>query len=166
MIYIIGLIAAFVISALIVPYIKKAAIKLGAVDNPKEAKRKIHKKVMARGGGVAIFLAFIIVCFSLLPNFPKEFIGLLIAATMVLVVGLIDDIRRLSPWVKLVVQVAAALIAAIVFGITISNITLITKPSKFEDICLHKGNQKKFGYSISLSKTFGLFLIVVSRFPA
>ena len=123
MIYIIGLIAAFVISALIVPYVKKAAIKLGAVDNPKEAKRKIHKKVMARGGGVAIFIAFIIVCFSLLPNFPKEFIGLLIAGTMVLVVGLIDDIRRLSPWVKLVVQVAAALIAAIGFGITISNIT-------------------------------------------
>jgi hypothetical protein len=39
-------------------------------------------------------------------------------------------------------------------SITISNITLITKPSKFEDICLHKGNQKKFGYSISLSKSF------------
>lgn len=39
-------------------------------------------------------------------------------------------------------------------SITISNITLITKPSKFEDICLHKGNQKKFGYSIALSKPF------------
>jgi hypothetical protein len=39
-------------------------------------------------------------------------------------------------------------------SITISNITLITKPSKFEDICLHKGNQKKFGYSISLSRAF------------
>lgn len=39
-------------------------------------------------------------------------------------------------------------------SITISNITLITKPSKFEDACLHKGNQKKFGYSMSLSKPF------------
>lgn len=39
-------------------------------------------------------------------------------------------------------------------SITISNITLITKASKFEEVCLHKGNQKKFGYSITLSKPF------------
>jgi|SRR5690349_4196501 len=39
-------------------------------------------------------------------------------------------------------------------SIIISNITLISKPSKFEDICLHKSNQKKFGYSIILSKPF------------
>jgi len=38
--------------------------------------------------------------------------------------------------------------------ITISNITIISKSSKFEDICLHKGNQKKFGYTIKTSKSF------------
>ncbi len=123
MIYAIGVIAAFVISALLVPYVKRAAIKVGAVDNPEEAKRKIHKKIMARGGGVAIYIAFLIVCVALLPNFPKEFIGLLVASTMVLIVGLIDDIKRLSPWIKLLVQILAALVAAIGFGITISNIT-------------------------------------------
>jgi len=123
MIYVIGVIAAFVISALLVPYVKRAAIKVGAIDNPEEAKRKIHKKVMARGGGVAIYIAFLIVCVALLPNFPKEFIGLLVASTMVLIVGLIDDIKRLSPWIKLLVQILAALVAAIGFGITISNIT-------------------------------------------
>lgn len=39
-------------------------------------------------------------------------------------------------------------------NITISNITLISKPSKYGEICFHKGNQKKFGYSIKLSKKF------------
>ena len=39
-------------------------------------------------------------------------------------------------------------------SITVPNITLITKPSKFEEVCLHKGNQKKFGYLIELSKPF------------
>ena len=38
-------------------------------------------------------------------------------------------------------------------NITISGITLISKPSK-GDICYHKGNQKKFNYSFKLSKLF------------
>lgn len=38
--------------------------------------------------------------------------------------------------------------------IKISGITLISKPSKFDDVCLHKGNQKKYKYSIELSKKF------------
>lgn len=119
----IGFFAALFISALLVPWVKKLAIKLGAVDNPKEATRKIHKKVMARGGGIAIYVSFVLVSIALLATFPKEFIGLVVAGTMVLIIGLIDDIKRLSPWVKLGGQVLAALIASIGFGITISSIT-------------------------------------------
>lgn len=121
--YLVGFAAALLISALLVPLVKKAAIKLGAVDNPKEAVRKIHKKVMARGGGIAIYISFVLVSCALLTTFPKEFIGLLVAGTMVLLIGLVDDIKRLSPWVKLGVQILAALIASIGFGITISSIT-------------------------------------------
>ena len=39
-------------------------------------------------------------------------------------------------------------------NITISGITLISKPTKFSDICFHKANQKKYGYTIELSKKF------------
>lgn len=121
--FIIGLLAAFLISVLLVPWTKKIAIYLGMVDNPKEATRKIHKKVMARGGGVAIYISFVLVSVALLTAFPKEFIGLLIAGTMVLLIGLADDLKRLSPWIKLGVQILAALVATIGFGITISSIT-------------------------------------------
>lgn len=38
--------------------------------------------------------------------------------------------------------------------ITISGITLITKGSKFGDICFHNGNQKKFKYKLTTSKKF------------
>ncbi len=123
MIYIIGFCLALLISALLVPVVKKLAILLGAVDNPAEATRKIHKKVMARGGGVAIYISFIVVCFALLASFPRQFIGLVIAATMVLIIGLVDDIKRLSPWIKLSVQVLAAVIASVGFGITIETLT-------------------------------------------
>lgn len=121
--YIIGGTAAFLIAVLLVPIIKKAAVYFGAVDNPKEAERKIHKNIMARGGGIAIYLSFVIVSFAILGGYSKQFIGLVVAGTMVMIVGLIDDIKRLSPWIKLAVQVVAALVAAVGFGITIETIT-------------------------------------------
>ena len=95
--YLIGFAAALLISALLIPLVKKAATALGAVDNPKESARKIHQRVMARGGGLAIYASFLLVSLALLSTFPKEFIGLIIAGTMVLLIGLIDDIRRLNP---------------------------------------------------------------------
>ena len=39
-------------------------------------------------------------------------------------------------------------------NITISDITLVSKDQKFGGLCLHKGNQKKFGYTMELSKQF------------
>lgn len=39
-------------------------------------------------------------------------------------------------------------------NLTISNITIISKPNKFGGICTHNGNQKKFGYNL---KILGLF---------
>jgi len=38
--------------------------------------------------------------------------------------------------------------------ITIAGITLVSKPHKFDGVCMHKSNQKKFKYSITLSKQF------------
>ncbi len=38
--------------------------------------------------------------------------------------------------------------------LTISGITLVSKQTKFGEACLHKGNQKKFGYNITTSKKF------------
>jgi hypothetical protein len=38
-------------------------------------------------------------------------------------------------------------------NITVSDITLISKPHK-QGICMHNGNRKKFGYKLELSKKF------------
>lgn len=38
--------------------------------------------------------------------------------------------------------------------ITISSITIVSKPEKFGGVCIHKGNQKKYGYSFTTSKSF------------
>ena len=39
-------------------------------------------------------------------------------------------------------------------NITISDITIISKPQKFDGICEHNGNKKKFKYSFKLNKKF------------
>ena len=47
----------FFFVALIVPFIKKIAIHVGALDIPN--KRKVHSKPMPRLGGLAIFFGFL-----------------------------------------------------------------------------------------------------------
>lgn len=38
--------------------------------------------------------------------------------------------------------------------ITISDITLVSKPQKFGGVCMHKGNQRKFKYTVEFSRPF------------
>lgn len=120
--YVYAFLASFGLAILFVPIIKRLAFRVGAVDYPEESERKIHTQVMARGGGLAIYLSFVIICFILLPRIDRAFQGLLIAGTIVLLVGLVDDIYRLSPWWKLFFQITAAIVA-LYFGIGVAVIT-------------------------------------------
>ena len=55
---ILGLVTTFILTVLMTPFVKKFAIRVGAVDQPNQ--RKVHKKIMPRMGGLAIYLSFII----------------------------------------------------------------------------------------------------------
>ncbi len=123
MIYSLAFLASLALAALLVPPVKKWAFKIGAVDRPSGEERKIHQRVMARGGGVAIYLSFVTMAIIFLPHYSRQFIGLLVAGTIVLIVGLVDDIHRLSPWVKLAFQIVAAVIATLGFRIGIGSIS-------------------------------------------
>ncbi|MGO9449510.1 MAG: hypothetical protein ACLQDV_00475 [Candidatus Binataceae bacterium] len=102
---------------LITPLARQAALWLGAIDQPSE--RRIHVVPMPRLGGVAIYLAL---GFSLgLIAYIDPYIGgmfqrtpanfaVIVGATMVLAVGIVDDCRSVSPWTKLIVEVAAAIL--------------------------------------------------------
>ncbi|UMZ75083.1 MraY family glycosyltransferase [Natranaerofaba carboxydovora] len=97
------------ISFCLTPLVKYLSFKVGAVDEPSE--RKVHKKIMPRLGGVAIFLAFII---SLLIYLPFDelisLMGLIMGGLVILFVGIIDDIYNIRPIYKLLGQIIAALI--------------------------------------------------------
>ena len=121
---------ALVCSMSLTPPVRKLALKFGIVD--KSNPRKSHKRVITCLGGVAIYLGFVIslVCASIAflrnldPSFFRYLVGLLSGATVILVLGLIDDTRGTTAPVKVGLQVGAALVASAIFGIKITYLIL------------------------------------------
>jgi len=100
---------ALVLSLAATPAVKWFAVRIGAIDVPKDS-RRVHKSPIPRLGGLAIFIGFV---FSvlILADLDLQIRGILIGAVIIVVVGVIDDIRRLGALVKFIVQIAAALVA-------------------------------------------------------
>ena len=122
--YLIPAIISFAIAVTLVPMVKKFAFKVGAVDKkPDKNSRKIHTKNMARGGGIAIYIAFLVTTLVFLPEHNLNYWGLIVASTIVLLIGFADDIMPLNPWLKLSVQITAAVLAYSIFGIRIEAIS-------------------------------------------
>jgi UDP-GlcNAc:undecaprenyl-phosphate GlcNAc-1-phosphate transferase len=114
-----AILLAFGLALLVTPLVRKCAFKLGALDRPDQ--RKVHKKVMPRLGGLAIYFSFIVVTLLTLDITP-QIIGLLVGGSLIILVGFIDDTKGLSPGLKLAGQIAAA--AAIVpFGLKVEFLT-------------------------------------------
>lgn len=112
---------AFLISLLITPVIKRIAFHVGAVDRPDQ--RKVHSRVMPRMGGLAVYLAFTVTVLLTQPKpLSEQLIGLMIGGTLMMLLGLADDIRDISPRVKLLGQVLAASLV-IAFGVKVNFIT-------------------------------------------
>lgn len=110
---------ALFLSFLLTPPIRRLAHSSGSLDFP--APRRIHEEPMPNMGGVAIYLGFL---FSVLVFLPLNMAlqGLLLGGTVILLVGILDDYRGLSPKAKLLGQVVAASIA-VMYGIRIDFIT-------------------------------------------
>lgn len=81
------------------------AIKLHIIDAP--GRRKVHDKDIPLLGGFAVYLG-IVVGLILNGGSLQYFAPIMVGATIVLVVGLIDDKRGLSAQTRLLAQIAAA----------------------------------------------------------
>jgi len=99
---------AFLLSTYVTPLVRKAALQYGIIDKP-DGKLKQHKVPVAYLGGLAVYISFLI-SLALTFSFDKEVLGLLLAGTIIVVLGLIDDFGVLSPWVKLFGQSIAILV--------------------------------------------------------
>jgi UDP-GlcNAc:undecaprenyl-phosphate GlcNAc-1-phosphate transferase len=133
---IILLVASLAVCAFLTWFVRVISQRIGFVARPTED--RYHRSVIALGGGIAIvttILIFLIGGFltakfiigqgllkGLEPTvmvYDTNFLGksgqlivMLICITVLFVTGLIDDIKRLGPFTKLVIQFAVALAAA------------------------------------------------------
>lgn len=103
-----ALAVAFLVSFAATPMVMSLAHKVNAIDVPKD-KRRVHKKPTPLIGGLAIFYGFIVsvLCFA---ELDRETVGILIGCTIIVTVGIIDDITDMKAIVKLLCQIIAALI--------------------------------------------------------
>lgn len=110
--YIMAFVVPFLSVLLLVPLIKKNALRFGFVDMP--AARKVHISPVPLGGGLAIFLGVLlsIVFAEFLMNFqaPGAIIGLFAGAFLLTTVGFLDDIFDLDYVTKLLGQFVSAMI--------------------------------------------------------
>ncbi len=116
--YAVIFVAAFLISVVTTVVVRALARGLGIVDRP-DSPRKVHARPVPTLGGLAIYVAF----FAPFAGFLfyrnaisdelvlhlKETVALLVASTIVLAVGVMDDVKDLSTKYKLSIQFLAAL---------------------------------------------------------
>ncbi|MCD7975431.1 MAG: undecaprenyl/decaprenyl-phosphate alpha-N-acetylglucosaminyl 1-phosphate transferase [Phascolarctobacterium sp.] len=96
---------AALISYIITPCIRVLAFKVHAIDRPDN--RKVHKKIMPRLGGLAIYIAFMLGVIASM-ELTRDVIGIMIGGTIILVLGVMDDRYQLSAKIKLLGQIVAA----------------------------------------------------------
>lgn len=116
---------SLVLALLLVPLVHPLALRLGAVDTGMG--RRAHKGIVPRLGGIAIFLAFAIPFgFSITrgewDSFHDKMTGVLVASSIVLLIGIYDDLKGAPVRNKLFAETAAAVIIYI-WGIRIDVIT-------------------------------------------
>lgn len=99
---------AALVTAAATPLAIRLAPRIGAMDVPKD-KRRVHAKPIPRLGGVAIYLG-IIAAFSRLLPWNEQLLGIVMGATLILAIGIYDDIKGLKPKAKLAGQILCALI--------------------------------------------------------
>jgi len=102
---------AFLLSVALTPVVRRLAILAGITDAP--GPRRIHLRPIPRSGGLAVGTAVAIAC-GIAGGIPAHMSPLaVVGAALLLVVGFADDVRSVSPKLKLLGQVVAAVLAVV-----------------------------------------------------
>ena len=110
------LVTALVTSLGVTPLVRRFALSVGMVDVPNS--RKIHTHPIPLLGGLAIYTGVLPTVIVLLDSrFPSQALAVLGAATLLLVVGILDDKGMLHSQVKLMVAMPLAAVILMIAGI-------------------------------------------------
>lgn len=113
-------VASMIIAALLIPVIIRVSLRKGWIDMPNH--RKVHSAPIPRLGGVAIYLALIVVSLVISFSLKSTELGVLLAGlTAIFGMGIVDDRMELSAKLKFVIQIAVA-VAISAMGIRIHSL--------------------------------------------
>ena len=107
-------------TGLIIPIIKKIAIHIGALDIPNE--RKIHKKPIPRLGGLGIYAGFLL-GYMIFGEHSIQMNSILIGSFIIIITGVIDDIKPVPARYKLIGQLVASSIIPIYGGMILQDVS-------------------------------------------
>ncbi len=109
--YVAAVICAALVAFTLTPPVRALAFRIGAVDVPLD-NRRMHRKPIPRIGGLAIFISFWIS--TLLFSQPTpELASIWVGGGILVILGVLDDIFRLTAGLKFVVQILAAVFAVV-----------------------------------------------------
>ena len=119
-----------ILALILTPVIGRGSARLGLVDAP--GGRKVHLQPIPRTGGVAVALAAALALtavFTLVPDAEAPAAWpvirpLIVAAALIFLVGLVDDVRGLGPAPKLAFEAVAAGVV-MSSGLLIERVTLL-----------------------------------------
>jgi len=111
---ILPLLVSFLVALITTPLAIKLAWKFGLVDDPTKRKHpaKLHQKTIPRAGVIPLWLALVVGSLSFLP-IDRYLLGILGGATILLIMGILDDKYDLNPYLRLIGCFLAALLVVI-----------------------------------------------------
>jgi UDP-GlcNAc:undecaprenyl-phosphate GlcNAc-1-phosphate transferase len=106
---IVPFIIAMLVTLAVSPFVIRFAKALKLVDNPRVRYHPAHthKGIIPRAGGLAVLIGLGIAIFLFIPM-TKLYIGILVGATLLVVVGLFDDRKDVNPYIRLTTNAIAA----------------------------------------------------------
>ncbi|MEK6576785.1 MAG: MraY family glycosyltransferase [Nitrospirota bacterium] len=105
LIYLLAFVLATSLSLYGVPLAREAAIKYKIMDFPDKRLKK-QKEPVPYLGGLAIYISFLLTS-AFTYEFRDEILGIILAGTLILLLGLIDDFGVLTPKIKIAGQLIA-----------------------------------------------------------
>ena len=114
---------SFILVGFLTPLMRSVAISKNVIDRP-DSPHKSHSNSVPYLGGVAIIIGIVSITYatSLISDFTQNTFWLatsvLAPATTLGIIGLIDDIRKLSPWPRFIAQSLAAIFTAVLLIVT------------------------------------------------
>ena len=110
----------FIFTAIFIPIVKKIAEFVGAMDIPNA--RKVHTKPIPRLGGLGIYGGFLL-GYMLFGQHSVQMNAILIGSFIILVTGIIDDIKPVPAKYKILGQIAGAAVIPLYGGIVMQDIS-------------------------------------------